>query len=170
MKDFTGKQEEDLNKEQTKKQVQPQKQVKAKKQEAPPSLKKLLKETKKQLNERYKKRAAHPGRTNRSPIAEQLHSPLLSPNARTIGKQPHQKNNCPARTGSKKTKALVEFAQNMFDMNHPLVTGDEDENATITQAFAHTISLIFTFDGFTDEEVYTLLMTEVRKKYMPKEP
>jgi hypothetical protein len=58
----------------------------------------------------------------------------------------------------------------MFDMNHPLVTGNEDENATITQAFAHTISLIFTFDGFTDEEVYTILMTEVRKKYMPKEP
>ena len=54
MKDFTGKQEEDLNKEQTNKQV------KTKKQEAPPSLKKLLKETKKQLKERYKKKSRSP--------------------------------------------------------------------------------------------------------------
>jgi hypothetical protein len=63
MKDFTGKQEEDLNKEQNNKQVKPQKRVKAKKQEEAPSLKKLLKETKKQLNERYKKKSRSP-RTN----------------------------------------------------------------------------------------------------------
>lgn len=63
MKDFTGKQEEDLNSQQPNQQVQPQKQVKTKKQEAPPSLKKLLKETKKQLKERYKKKSRSP-RTN----------------------------------------------------------------------------------------------------------
>ncbi|WP_455665141.1 hypothetical protein [Phocaeicola sp.] len=63
MKDFTGKQEEDLNNQQPNQQVQPQKQVKAKKQEALPSLKKLLKETKKQLKERYKKKS-HSPRTN----------------------------------------------------------------------------------------------------------
>ena len=51
MKDLTGNQEENLNKQQNQKQVNQQeqaplpKQVKAKKQEAPPSLKKLLKET-----------------------------------------------------------------------------------------------------------------------------
>ncbi|WP_455664453.1 hypothetical protein [Phocaeicola sp.] len=60
---------------------------------------------------------------------------------------------------------MIEFAKNLFDVNHPFLTEDEDENATLTQAFAHTISLIFTFDGFTDEEVYTILKKEVRKKY-----
>ncbi len=60
---------------------------------------------------------------------------------------------------------MVEFAKDLFDAAHYLVTNQEDEDEGMTKGFVHRFSLVFSFDDFTDEEVYNKLMQEVRRKY-----
>ena len=63
-------------------------------------------------------------------------------------------------------KEIVEFATAFYDFIYDYIEKKHWENMDITQKLARFVSLIFTFVGFEDDEIYHILLkaSEIKRK------
>lgn len=60
-------------------------------------------------------------------------------------------------------REIKELADKLYAAVHPIVF--RQDGSQISQSFSRLFCLIFTFEHFTDNEVYDVLSVEVRRKY-----
>lgn len=61
-------------------------------------------------------------------------------------------------------KEIVKFAIAFYDFIYDYIEKNHLENMDITQKLARFISMIFTFVGFEDDEIYTILLKAAETK------
>lgn len=62
------------------------------------------------------------------------------------------------------TIEIVNFAICFYDFLYDYIKNNGSENMEITQKLARFVSLIFTFIGFEDDEIYHILLNNSEKK------
>ena len=67
------------------------------------------------------------------------------------------------------TIEIVNFAICFYDFLYDYIKNNGSENMEITQKLARFVSLIFTFIGFEDDEIYHLLLKNSEKKRKRRE-
>lgn len=64
---------------------------------------------------------------------------------------------------------IVNFAISFYDFLYDYIKNNGSENMEITQKLARFVSLIFTFIGFEDDEIYHILLNNSEKKRKRRE-
>ena len=72
-------------------------------------------------------------------------------------------------TRQKQKLEIIEFATGYYDYLFDFIAHDEFARLEITQKLARFVSLIFTFIGFEDDEIYHLLLKNSEKKRKRRE-
>ena len=67
------------------------------------------------------------------------------------------------------TIEIVNFAICFYDFLYDYIKNNGSENMEITQKLARFVSLIFTFIGFEDDEIYHILLKNSEKKRKKRE-
>ena len=67
------------------------------------------------------------------------------------------------------TIEIVNFAICFYDFLYDYIKKNGSENMEITQKLARFVSLIFTFIGFEDDEIYHILLKNSEKKRKRRE-
>ena len=65
---------------------------------------------------------------------------------------------------AEQVKEIIKFAIAFYDFIYDYIEKNNLGNMDITQKLARFISVIFTFIGFEDDEIYTILLKESNRK------